>query len=85
LGRALDAARRCDEEGLGQPRAAALGLSMPRTSAPEPVPDAPSVYARPWFWAVAAVVAIGTAGAFVVGRTAGGPPEAVEIRLVPRP
>lgn len=50
-----------------------------------PVPDAPGWWTRPWVWAIFAVVAVGTAAAVVAARNDEGPPESVEITLVPRP
>ena len=42
-------------------------------------------YRQTWVWATFALVAVGTAGAFAAARHAEGPPDAVEITLVPRP
>ena len=46
---------------------------------------APAWWTKPWVWAVFAVVVVGTAGALTAARNAEGPPEEVEITLVPRP
>lgn len=84
---ALDAAAQCAEAAVVALRAAPpiLGLANALASKPAPVPDPTPLWERHWFWAACAFTAIGVAGALVAARTAGGPPNEVEVTLVPRP
>ncbi|MEL7371289.1 MAG: PEGA domain-containing protein [Myxococcota bacterium] len=47
--------------------------------------EPPGWWTRPWVWAVFALIAIGGAGAVAASRNADGPPDEVEITLIPRP
>ncbi len=42
-------------------------------------------YEKPWFWAVVGTVIVGTTAAVVAARVGGGPPDNVDVDLVPRP
>ncbi len=83
---ALDRALRCDDSGPKPTTLApsAIGLDAGRVH-PMPVPTATAWWNRPWFWGVAAAVVLAAAGGVVAARAAQGPPEVVEVTLVPRP
>ncbi|MGF1511697.1 MAG: PEGA domain-containing protein [Myxococcota bacterium] len=49
------------------------------------VPEKSAVYGRPWFWATAGVILLGVTTAIVAARSSGGPPDAIEVDVVPRP
>lgn len=50
----------------------------------EPDPP-PRWYERPWIWAAVGVVAVGVTSSIVAARASSGPPDAVDIELIPRP
>ena len=81
----FDALLACDpgEEPLAV-APALVDWPTPKT-ATRPVPPAKPWWKEPWVWAAFAVIAIGTAGGLAAARQAEGPPDAVEITLVPRP
>jgi tetratricopeptide (TPR) repeat protein len=62
-----------------------LGSTSARLPEPSPVPEPVPFWEQPVFWAVGSVVAIAVSGAVVFAATRGGPPEAVNVTLVPRP
>ncbi len=62
-----------------------IGTAPLRLDQPSPVPPSTPWWEQSWFWGAAAIVFISASAAFVVGRTSGGPPEALEITLSPRP
>ena len=63
----------------------ALGPWTPSASRPEPVPESPAFWERPWFWALTAAAALGLSASVVAARASGSAPDAVEITLIPRP
>lgn len=64
---------------------AILGQVEGRAHAPSPVPSPEPWWNSSWFWASAVLAAVGLSGALVVVRSAAGPPDSVEVTLVPRP
>lgn len=83
---ALNRALACEPSGPTRNRLAPdlLGVTAASTS-PSPVPEPTPWYDRPWFWGTVAFVTLAVAGGVVAARAANGPPEAVEITLIPRP
>jgi hypothetical protein len=62
-----------------------LGLANMRATQLAPVPEPRPWWQSSWFWGIAAVAAVGLSAGFVIARTSGGPPQAVEVTLTPRP
>ncbi len=87
LGRGLGQAMACHTSGEKPPDMlpSMLGAWSAQSNHPEPVPKSPPFWSQPWFWAVTAVATIGLSAALVTARTSGGPPSAVNLRIVPRP
>jgi tetratricopeptide (TPR) repeat protein len=83
LGRMLACAHEAPDGS--HPAPSILGIAGIRTTQLAPVPEPKAWWESPWFWAIAAVAAVGISAGFVVARTAGGPPQAVEVTLIPRP
>ena len=65
--------------------APALARWAPGDELPAPFESPPGWWTRPWVWALFAVAVVGTAGALAATRQAEGPPDEVEITLIPRP
>ncbi len=82
---ALQQALRCQQSQPPALAPALIGAAPLRLDRPGPVPPPTPWWERSWFWGAAAIVFISASAAFVVGRTSGGPPEALEITLKPRP
>jgi hypothetical protein len=84
---ALARALACDDSGPKPPPLApsSLGLGDVGVVRPAPVPEETSWWNRPWFFGVAAAVVLVAAGSVVIARAAQGPPEVVEVTLIPRP
>ena len=85
LRRALDALLRCDDATQLPSVAPALVAWPEPKPALRPVPERPAWWTKPWVWAVFALVTTGAAAAAAAARNAEGPPDSVEITLVPRP
>ncbi|MEQ9501094.1 MAG: PEGA domain-containing protein [Deltaproteobacteria bacterium] len=84
---AIAAATRCAEgpAPVFGPAPIIIGTQPVRTAPGRPLTAPPPFWTKPWFWAVCAFVAIGVSGGLVATRASGGPPESVEVTLVPRP
>ncbi len=63
---------------------ALLPWPAPKT-ATRPMVEPPPWWTKPWVWAAFAVIAVGAAGAVAAARNAEGPPDSVDITLIPRP
>jgi hypothetical protein len=87
LADALDRALACANEtpGKGELAPSLIGTLAVRPNVLRPVPEARSIHEEPWFWGAIFAVALVVGSSFVVARAAGGPPEAVEVTLIPRP
>lgn len=87
LEEAVLAAASCRPAPTEAVRFAPAIIGRPRFAATDPsnVPPPTGIWREPWFWAVFAIAAIGVSGGLVAARAAGGPPDAVEVRLIPRP
>jgi hypothetical protein len=84
---ALARALACDDSGPKPPPLAPTSLRMGDAAAvhPVPVPEEAAWWNRPWFFGAAAGVVLLAAAGFVIARAAQGPPEVVEVTLIPRP
>ncbi len=85
LGRSIEALLRCEPNEVALTAAPALLEWPPARSTATTVEQEPPLWTRPWVWAVFAIVLVGTASALAATRQAEGPPDAVDITLVPRP
>lgn len=84
---ALDRALACSVElpAANRLAPALIGRAEARATALAKVPPPQEIFEKPWFWGAVFVATMTIASAAVLARTAGGPPEAVEVRLIPRP
>jgi hypothetical protein len=64
---------------------ALIGRIEPHLTPLRPVPPPEAVFEKPWFWGAVFFATIVASSAFVFARQVGGPPEAVEVTLIPRP
>lgn len=87
VGAALDRALACAHEQRARDRLAPslIGRAEARTTPLAPVPPPTTLADQPWFWGAVFVATLAAASAFVIARSAGGPPDAVEVTLIPRP
>lgn len=87
LASALDRALACADEAPNKRELAPslMGLFDARTTPLAAVPEPRAVYEEPWFWGAVLMAALAVGSSFVVARAAGGPPDAVEVTLIPRP
>jgi hypothetical protein len=83
---ALERALACDDSGPKPSDRAPSSIGMGGVIVrPAPVPEERAWWNQPWFFGVAAAVVLVAAGGVIAARAAQGPPEVVEVTLIPRP